>query len=82
LTWVAVAAGVSRIYRAVLPDPLANEIAPDAVLFSVLAEKIRILTPPADIAHVMQQVEELLDESIAAEGYTMPAPGVTPRVAW
>jgi len=27
------------------------------------------LTPPADISSIMQQVEELLDGSIATEGY-------------
>ncbi len=36
-----------------------------------LAKKIRALTPPADISGVMGQVEELLDASIAAEGYVI-----------
>jgi type I restriction enzyme, R subunit len=35
----------------------------------IIAAKIRALTPPADISLVMQQVEELLDRSIAADGY-------------
>jgi type I restriction enzyme R subunit len=60
---------ITRIFRAILPDPLANELAPDAILFSVLAEKIRALTPAPDISEVMGKVEELLDASIAAEGY-------------
>ena len=60
---------VTRIFKAILPDPLANELAPDAILFSVLAEKIRALTPAPDISEVMGKVEELLDASIAAEGY-------------
>ena len=41
------------------------------VLLSVLAQKIRSLAPPPDISHVMGQIEELLDESIAAEGYML-----------
>ena len=60
---------VTRIFKAILPDPLANTLAPDAILFSVLAEKIRSLTPAPDISEVMGKVEELLDASIAAEGY-------------
>jgi type I restriction enzyme, R subunit len=60
---------ISRIYRAILPDPIANQIAPDAVLFSVLAQKIKALTPPPDISHVLGQVEDLLDQSIAPVGY-------------
>ena len=35
----------------------------------MLAEKIRSLTPAPDISEVMGKVEELLDASIAAEGY-------------
>ncbi|RMO46796.1 hypothetical protein ALQ40_00047 [Pseudomonas syringae] len=60
---------VSRVYRAILPDPDANELAPDAVLISVIAQKIKALAPPVDISKVMQQVEELLDRSIAPVPY-------------
>ncbi|ETU77346.1 DEAD/DEAH box helicase [Pseudomonas aeruginosa] len=60
---------VSRVYRAILPDPDANELAPDAVLISVVAQKIKALAPPVDISEVMQQVEELLDRSIAPVPY-------------
>lgn len=60
---------VSRVYRAILPDPDANELAPDAVLISVIAQKIKALAPPVDILDVMQQVEELLDRSIAPVPY-------------
>lgn len=60
---------VSRVYRAILPDPDANELAPDAVLISVIAQKIKALAPPVNISEVMQQVEELLDRSIAPVPY-------------
>lgn len=60
---------VSRVYRAILPDPDANELAPDAVLISVIAQKIKALAPPVDISEVMQQVEELLDRSLAPVPY-------------
>lgn len=65
---------VVRIYKAILPDKAANEIAHDAVVFGVLVQKIRSLSEPADISDFMREVEELLDESIATEGYIIKAP--------
>ena len=62
---------IIRIFKAILPDHLANDFAPDVVLFSVLAKKIRSLTPAPDISEIMGLVEDLLDKSIAAEGYIM-----------
>ena len=60
---------VQRLYKAVLPDPAAREFAAEVTPVQVIADKIRALTPPADISQVMQQVEGLLDQSIATEGY-------------
>lgn len=65
---------VVRVYKAILPDKAANEVAYDAVIFGVLVQKIRSLSAPADISAVMREVEELLDESIATEGYIIAAP--------
>jgi len=42
----------------------------------VLAEKIRALTPEADISEVMGAVEELLDKSIVTQPYVIREPGV------
>ena len=67
---------VERLYKAVLPDPTAHEFAARVAPVKVIADKIRALTPPADISQVMQQVEELLDESIATEGYIIREGGV------
>lgn len=64
---------VARIFKAILPDPIGNELAPDATLFAVLAEKIKSLTPPPDVSEVMEEVEKLLDASVAAEGYVIEA---------
>jgi type I restriction enzyme R subunit len=60
---------VQRLYKAVLPDPGAREFAAEVNPVQVIADKIRALIPPADISLVMQQVEGLLDRSIATEGY-------------
>jgi type I restriction enzyme R subunit len=60
---------VARLYRAVLPDPAANDSAQLCALLIVLAAKIRALTPPADISQMMGKVEQLLDQSVGSEGY-------------
>ncbi|MEQ9246305.1 MAG: DUF3387 domain-containing protein [Nitratireductor sp.] len=66
---MGMAGAVSRVYRAILPDPLAKEVVADAVLVSVLAQKIKSLAPPVDISQVMAQVEDLLDRSVAPVPY-------------
>ena len=66
---------VQRLYKAVLPDTSARQVQPDCMLIRVLVDKIRALSPPTDISEVMQQVEDLLDQSIAAEGYVIREPG-------
>lgn len=63
------ARAASRVYRAILPDPSANELAPDAVLLSVLSQKLKALEPEVDISQVMQKVDELLDQSVAPMPY-------------
>jgi type I restriction enzyme R subunit len=60
---------VARLFKAILPDPLANELAPLSVLVSYLAAKIRALGRPAGHLAVMGDVEMLLNDSIATEGY-------------
>ena len=62
---------VKRLYKAVLPDPMAREFAATAMPIQVIAEKIRALAPPADISRLMGDVEDLLDQSIATEGYVI-----------
>lgn len=63
---------VSRIYKAILPDPAASELAGRVIVLAVLAKKIRDLMPKPDITEVMGEVERLLDDSIATEGYKIP----------
>ena len=60
---------VQRLYKAVLPDPSAQEFGIELAPIQIIADTIRALVPPADISLVMQQVEGLLDRSIATEGY-------------
>ncbi|REJ78756.1 MAG: type I restriction endonuclease subunit R [Acidobacteria bacterium] len=64
---------VRRVFKAILPDRMANEIAPDAILISVLRQKITELNPTVDVSDVMERVEALLDRSVAAEAYRIEA---------
>ena len=68
---------VNRIYKAILPDPEANEFVPVCALFRAIQLKIEALQPEADVSEVMGKVEDLLDESITAKGYVIRGP-VTP----
>ena len=72
--YLMLAGNVSKFYKAILPDPAGNELAPKCILFEVIAQKILSLKPPADISEVMTKVEGLLDESIATGGYTIRDP--------
>lgn len=63
---------VVRVYKTILPDAAAVEFSPNAVLISVLAERIRSLMPKPDISSIMQDVEDLLDRSVAPIPYEPP----------
>ena len=62
---------VVALYRAVKPDPAAIEFASRCGCLAAIAEEIRTTTDPPDISHVLQGIEELLDESIAAVPFTI-----------
>ena len=62
---------VSRVYKAILPDERAAEFAPEAVLLSTLAKRIRDEIEGPDVSAVLNEVEALLDHTISAEDYRM-----------
>jgi len=68
---------VNRIFKAILPDPKANEFVPVCTLFQAIQLKIEALQPGADVSEVMEKVEGLLEESITAKPYIIREP-VTP----
>jgi type I restriction enzyme, R subunit len=74
--FLTMAGNVDRLFKAILPDPAANQFGMDRKAIVVIAEKIRSLTPQADISQVMDAVEELLDDSIVPtkEGYVIAEP--------
>jgi type I restriction enzyme R subunit len=71
--YVSLAAEALRIYKAVLPDAHAEEFRGVTAAIAVIAEKIRSLALDPDISAIVKAVEALLDRSIAAEGYVIPA---------
>ena len=72
--YLQLATNVTKLYKAILPDPDAHEFTKICQLIHIIAQKIRNLTPPADISGVMADVEEVLDQSIAPEGYLIEIP--------
>lgn len=57
---------VTKLYKAILPDIAASEFTHTQALLTRLADKIRLEVPDIDISKVVEQVEELLDDSITA----------------
>jgi type I restriction enzyme R subunit len=74
--YLALAANVARLYRAILPDRAANEFTPRAAFFAEITRQIHTKTDPPDISAVMKAVEQVLDESIAPAGYRIREPEV------
>jgi len=72
--YVQIASRVARLFKAILPDPMANELAPLAILVPYIAAVIHAKTDPPDISAVMGDVEQLLNDSIATEGYRIGPP--------
>ncbi|WP_165248042.1 type I restriction endonuclease subunit R [Paludisphaera soli] len=71
--YLSLASQVVRLYKAILPDPAANEFLAVKTCLAVLADKIRSFLPEVSIDDVMEKVGQLLDESIATKGYVIHA---------
>jgi type I restriction enzyme R subunit len=67
--YLLVAGRVARLFKAILPDAAANEFAPLVILISYIAAKIKSLTPAPDISVVVDDIEQLSNDSIATESY-------------
>lgn len=65
---------VNSLYRALKPDPVAVEFAQRCGCLAAIAECVRNVTEPPDISHIMQGIQALLDESIAAEPFKIKQP--------
>ena len=58
-----------KLFKAILPDLRAYEYEDICQMLHSLVEKIRSLTPSANVNEVMQEIEQILDLSIDAQGY-------------
>lgn len=76
LQYLRLAATVDRLFHAILPDTDANQFSEARAFFHTLSERIRSLTPTADIIDIRDQVTHLLDTSIVTSQYTIPVPMV------
>ncbi|MGH8103565.1 MAG: type I restriction endonuclease subunit R [bacterium] len=70
--FLTLAGNVIRTYQAILPHPAVSEFRDTCILLARIVEKILNLDPPVDISGVMKKVEELLDHSIAPQGFVIP----------
>jgi type I restriction enzyme R subunit len=59
------------LFKSLLPDPTANQFGAIRKVLVVIAEKIRSEFGSADITSVLEQVGDVLDASIATEGYVI-----------
>jgi len=69
---------VDRLFRAILPDPSANDFGPVRAILVHLSRTIADYAPHVDVSPVLRRVEQLLDESVAAKAYLIPE-GQAPR---
>ncbi|MGI8820253.1 MAG: type I restriction endonuclease subunit R [Chthoniobacterales bacterium] len=69
---------VRTLFQAVKPDPAVLEFASSVYCLGIIADEIRLRTGgagPSDISEVLSKVNELLDESIAADGFQISDDG-------
>ncbi|MEG3876700.1 type I restriction endonuclease subunit R [Microcoleus sp. herbarium7] len=70
--YLALTQNVSKLYKAILPDPAAGEFNPTLYVLGEITKRIKNLTPQVDISEVKAAVEEILDESIGTLKYVIP----------
>jgi type I restriction enzyme R subunit len=61
-----------KLFKAALPDPRVAPYSADMAVFHLLADRLRSLTPKADVSAVLDAIDDLLDESII--GHAIRAP--------
>ncbi|BDI14913.1 hypothetical protein ANSO36C_07150 [Nostoc cf. commune SO-36] len=65
-TYLSLAGNVNKLYKAILPDPTANEFTAINAHLQTIKDQILAEVPEVDVSEVIEQVEELLDLSITA----------------
>lgn len=70
--FLAMAGRIERLFKHIGLDDRVKPFLADRDAIKLVAQAVRAEMPTPDISQVMQQVEELLDASIATEGYVIP----------
>jgi type I restriction enzyme R subunit len=68
-SFLARASTVERLFKAILPDEHANEFGSIRKVIRVVMDRIAEAEGRPDVSGVMAQIEQLLDESVAANAY-------------
>ena len=66
-----------KLFRAVLPDPAANEFRGDMIVLQVVAEMIRTMTrksPSENVLAAITEIERLINEAISGVAIRAPVP--------
>ncbi len=69
--YLALASVVARLYKAILPDTAANAYSAIVALFAVIAMRIQRTLPDSDIHGILDDIEHLMDISVATKGYVI-----------
>lgn len=72
--FLSVVSLVDSYYKAILPDPKANDFKPIQQALNEIAKKIKTLGPSVDISEVMEGIEDVLDKSVSPAGYLIREP--------
>ena len=69
--YLALTGRVTRLYKAILPDTTINGQSATVALFVVIAREIRLLDPQTDISAIMDDIQKLMDISVATKAYVI-----------
>ena len=75
--YLALASDVNRIFKALLPDTGVNPFIPRRSIIRQLERQVRQNTDPVDVSEFMQDIETLLDRSIATEPFLIDHEGTS-----
>jgi len=78
--YTALSSDVNRLFKAILPDKRVNEFIGRRSVIREIERKVKSKSAPVDISEFMNDVETLLDQSIATEGYLIDPGGSSDHI--
>ena len=70
--FLSLVSSVNLLFRAIKPDPREEVFKSTRKALEIISRRIRSLTEVVDVSQVMDDINDLLDRSVAAEPYVMP----------